>query len=74
MATTDSNWAFSMAYNAILQATHALMFAKGFQPASGPAQHKTVVLIAETTLVSHSRMKSTSLKRCGAKDTGSSMK
>jgi uncharacterized protein (UPF0332 family) len=39
-----------MAYNAILQATRALMFANGFRPASGPAQHKTVVLFAETAL------------------------
>jgi uncharacterized protein (UPF0332 family) len=50
MAATDSDWAYSMAYNAILQATRALMFANGFRPASGPAQHKTAVLFAETAL------------------------
>ena len=31
----DRDWAFSIAYNAILQATRALMFDKGFRPAAG---------------------------------------
>lgn len=30
MMAADRDWAFSMAYNAILQATRALMFARGF--------------------------------------------
>ena len=32
----DRDWAFSIAYNAILQATRALMFDKGFRPAIVP--------------------------------------
>jgi len=31
MLANDRDWAFSMAYNAILQATRALMFYKGFR-------------------------------------------
>jgi len=37
----DNDWAFAIAYNAILQAGRALMFSKGYRP-RGPEQHKTV--------------------------------
>ena len=50
MISIDRDWAFSMAYNAILQATRALMFAKGFRPATGEGQHKAAVEFAEITL------------------------
>ena len=50
MMSIDRDWAFSMAYNAILQATRALMFAKGFRPAAGEGQHKVAVEFAEITL------------------------
>lgn len=50
MIANDRDWAFSMAYNAILQATRALMFAKGFRPGSGEGQHKVTVRFAELTL------------------------
>jgi len=50
MMATDRDWAFSMAYNAILQATRALMFARGFRPAAGEGQHKVAVQFAEITL------------------------
>lgn len=46
----DSDWAFSIAYNAILQATRALMFEKGFRPAAGEGQHKVAVQSAEIAL------------------------
>ena len=46
----DRDWAFSIAYNAILQATRALMFDKGFRPAAGEGQHKAAVQFAEIAL------------------------
>lgn len=46
----DRDWAFGIAYNAILQATRALMFAKGFRPRAGEGQHKVAVQFAEMTL------------------------
>ena len=50
MLAIDRDWAFSMAYNAVLQATRALMFANGFGPAAGEGQHKTAVEFAEIAL------------------------
>jgi uncharacterized protein (UPF0332 family) len=50
MMATDRDWAFSMAYNAVLQATRALMLARGFRPAGGEGQHKVAVMFAEITL------------------------
>src|SRR3990170_7838579 len=50
MMPVDRDWAFSMAYNAVLQATRALMFAKGFRPTAGEGQHKTAVEFAEIAL------------------------
>lgn len=38
------DWAFAIAYNAILQATRALAFSRGYRPV-GEAQHKTTVQI-----------------------------
>jgi len=46
----DRDWAFSIAYNAILQATRALMFAEGFRAAAGEGQHKAAVQFAEIAL------------------------
>jgi len=46
----DRDWAFSIAYNAILQASRALMFAHGFRPAAGEGQHKAAVQFAEIVL------------------------
>lgn len=46
----DRDWAFSIAYNAILQSTRALMFAYGFRPAAGEGQHKAAVRFAEVVL------------------------
>ena len=50
MLANDRDWAFSIAYNAILQATRALMFAKGFRPGGGEGQHKVAVRFAELTM------------------------
>jgi uncharacterized protein (UPF0332 family) len=45
----DNDWAFSIAYNAILQAGRALMFSNGYRP-RGITQHKTVLRFIELTL------------------------
>ena len=45
----DYDWAFSIAYNAMLQAIRALMFSKGYRP-SGRNQHISVVRFAELFL------------------------
>jgi uncharacterized protein (UPF0332 family) len=50
MMANDMDWAFAMAYNAILQATRALMFSKGFRPSTGEGRHKLAVRFAEITL------------------------
>jgi len=42
----DRDWAFSIAYNAMLQTIRALMFSKGYRP-SGGNQHISVVRFAE---------------------------
>lgn len=47
IAKHDRDWAFTMAYNAILQATRALIFAKGFRPSTGEGQHRVAVQFAE---------------------------
>ena len=50
----DPDWAFSIAYNAVLQAARALMFHRGYRP-RGQDQHHTVVRFAELTLGEESR-------------------
>jgi uncharacterized protein (UPF0332 family) len=50
MMATDRDWAFSMAYNAVLQATRSMMLAKGYRAAGGEGQHKVTVMFAEITL------------------------
>ena len=45
----DYDWAFSIAYNAMLQTIRALMFSKGYRP-SGNNQHISVVRFAEIFL------------------------
>lgn len=45
----DNDWAFSIAYNAILQAGRALMFSQGYRP-RGMEQHKTVLRFIDQTL------------------------
>lgn len=45
----DHDWAYTIAYNAILQAARALMLAKGFRP-RGAEAHATVVQFIEEAL------------------------
>ena len=45
----DHDWAYTIAYNAILQAGRALMFAHGYRP-DGANQHISVVKFAELYL------------------------
>jgi uncharacterized protein (UPF0332 family) len=47
--TNDHDWAYTIAYNAILQAGRALMFAHGYRP-DGANQHIAVVKFAELYL------------------------
>jgi uncharacterized protein (UPF0332 family) len=49
MLGENNDWAFSIAYNALLQALRALMFSKGYRP-SGRNQHLSVVRFAELYL------------------------
>lgn len=50
----DSDWAYSMAYNAILQAARALVLREGYRP-RGADQHATVVeFIRERLGIEHS--------------------
>jgi uncharacterized protein (UPF0332 family) len=42
----DYDWAFSIAYNAMLQAGRALMFSEGYRP-KGDAKHVSVVTFIE---------------------------
>ncbi len=45
----DPDWAYTIAYNAVLQAARAVVLAKGFRP-RGAEQHATVVQFIEETL------------------------
>jgi len=45
----DSEWAATIAYQAMLRAGRALVFSKGYLPADG-AQHRTVVELTEKIL------------------------
>lgn len=49
MLDTDLDWAYNIAYNAVLQAARALMLAQGYRP-RGQHQHATVVEFARLTL------------------------
>jgi len=45
----NKDWAFNIAYNAMLQAAKALMYSKGFRP-SGIGQHATIIEFAGIVL------------------------
>ena len=49
LLASDQDWAYTIAYNAILQAGRALMFAHGYRP-DGANQHISVVKFAELYL------------------------
>ena len=42
LLASDQDWAYTIAYNAVLQAGRALMFSKGYRP-EGASQHIAVV-------------------------------
>jgi uncharacterized protein (UPF0332 family) len=44
------DWAYSIAYNAMLQSARALMFAEGYRPSGGEGQHRAVVRFVELAL------------------------
>ena len=46
-ANYDYDWAFSIAYNAMLQAGRALMFLEGYRP-KGDAKHASVIEFVKT--------------------------
>ena len=62
LLNTDICWAFSIAYNAILQGGIALMHVKGFRPA-GEAKHVSVVLFLREALGKDFRNEWTGLTR-----------
>jgi len=47
---SNSDWAYNIAYNAMLQAARALMLAEGYRPGRGEGQHKIVVQFAELAM------------------------
>jgi uncharacterized protein (UPF0332 family) len=49
LLTSDHDWAYTIAYNAVLQAGRALMFAHGYRP-DGANQHIAVVKFAQLYL------------------------
>ncbi len=49
MLKDDQDWAFNIAYNAMLQASKALMYSRGFRP-SGIGHHATVIEFAGIVL------------------------
>ena len=49
MIGVNNDWTYNIAYNAILQAVRALMYAEGFRPI-GEGQHKTAIIFAELAL------------------------
>jgi uncharacterized protein (UPF0332 family) len=49
MLPSDCDWAFSIAYNSMLQSARALMFADGYR-AAGEDQHKAAIEYADVKL------------------------
>jgi uncharacterized protein (UPF0332 family) len=47
MLSEDLDWAFAMAYNAVLQAARAYMFAQGYRPASTEGHKNTFAFMSE---------------------------
>ena len=68
MLGVNNDWTYSIAYNGILQAVRALMYAKGFRPV-GEGQHKTAIIFAELALMKSSKMRLTFLIKCVRSET-----
>lgn len=47
MLEQDADWALSIAYNAVLRSARALVFARGFRPASREAHKNTFAVLRE---------------------------
>jgi uncharacterized protein (UPF0332 family) len=47
MMAEDWDWAFSIAYNAVLQAARALMYSQGYRPASEQGHKNTLAFVRE---------------------------
>ena len=62
MLDTEQDWAFSIAYNSMLQSARALMFADGYR-ALGEDYHKTVVEYADVKLGAKIREQIDALER-----------
>ena len=69
LLASSSDWAFTVAYNAVLQAGRALMFAKGYRP-EGSNQHVSVVRFGGEFL---SPIRSSGSNGCGGSGTSRSM-
>ena len=48
MLDVDYDWAFSISYNAVLQASRAVMFAQGYRPASHESHKNTFAFMLAT--------------------------
>jgi uncharacterized protein (UPF0332 family) len=62
----DEEWAYAIAYHAMLRAGRALMFAMGYRP-RGKDQHKTVVEFSAEILGKHFQDLTTRFNRMRAK-------
>ena len=49
----DIDWAFSIAYNAVLQASRAFMFSRGYRPASNEGHKNTFAFMMNVVGESH---------------------
>jgi uncharacterized protein (UPF0332 family) len=49
----DTDWAFSIAYNGVLQASRAFMFAQGYRPASNEGHKNTFAFMLVTVDDAH---------------------
>jgi uncharacterized protein (UPF0332 family) len=56
MAGQEMDWAFAIAYNAVLQASRALMFSEGFRPASTDAHKNTLAFAMAAVGEEHRRL------------------
>ena len=46
LMANETDWGFTVAYNAVLQAARALMFARGYRPASAEGHKNTFAFLA----------------------------
>ena len=56
MLDIDNDWAFSISYNAVLQASRAVMFSQGYRPASYESHKNTFAFMLATVEETHKRL------------------